>query len=93
MTVTPVSVSNGLFTVLLDFGMAAFDGNSRWLEIIIRTNGEPSTTLAPRQQLTAAPYALHAFNAAALMSFDSAPLEIKVNGLRALRLEWGRRLR
>src|SRR6185436_19558586 len=33
------------------------------------------------------PYALYAYNAAGLMSFGTAPLDIKVNGERALRLE------
>src|SRR5690348_8563897 len=49
-----VAVTNGLFTVTLDFG-AVFDGNPRWLEIGVRTNGSVAayTTLNPRQALTA----------------------------------------
>ncbi len=47
----PVTITNGLFTVLLDFG-AAYNGDKRWLEI-----GVSGTTLSPRQELTAAPYA------------------------------------
>src|SRR5438552_12128033 len=31
----PVPVTNGLFTVLLDFGAAPFTGNPRWLEITL----------------------------------------------------------
>jgi hypothetical protein len=54
-----VPVNDGLFTVQLntagEFGPAAMDGSRRWLET--RVNG---TTLAPRQELTAAPYALYA---------------------------------
>ena len=46
------TVTNGLFTVQLDFGNL-YDGNQRWLDITV--NG---TTLTPRQELTAAPYAL-----------------------------------
>lgn len=50
-----VLISDGLFTVQLDFGppAAVFNGDPRWLEIIV--NGTP---LSPRQELTAAPYAL-----------------------------------
>jgi hypothetical protein len=60
-----VAVSNGLFTVTLDFGTAIFDGSARWLEIGVRPNGAATdfTTLAPRQPLTPTPYAL--FTAAA----------------------------
>ncbi len=50
-----VPVEDGLFTVWLDFGSDAFNGEARWLEV--RVNG---TTLAPRQPLAAAPYALFA---------------------------------
>src|ERR1035437_6963960 len=57
------TVSNGVFTVTLDFG-ANFPGADRWLEIAVRTNGTvPFTTLAPRQPLTATPYAIQAANA------------------------------
>jgi hypothetical protein len=60
LTNSPVSVSNGLFTVTLDFG-ANFPGADRWLEIGVRTNGSGTfSTLSPRQQLTATPYAITA---------------------------------
>lgn len=53
-------VTNGHFAVALDFG-AMFDGNARWLETAVRTNGAVAfTTLAPRQPLTATPYATYA---------------------------------
>jgi hypothetical protein len=89
VTNSATSVSNGLFTVLLDFGAGVFNGSARWLEIGVRTNGNAGafTTLSPRQPVTPTPYALHAANATALMSFINAPLDIKVNGARALRLE------
>ncbi len=65
LTNSPVVVSNGLFTTTLDFGAAAFNGNARWLDIGVRTNGSASafTILSPRQQVTSAPYALQAANA------------------------------
>lgn len=47
-----VSVANGLFNVVLDFGQN-FDGQARWLEITVS-----GTTLSPRQPLTPSPYAL-----------------------------------
>jgi hypothetical protein len=56
-----VDVTNGLFTVALDFGAGIFTGDDRWLEIGVRTNGAVAfTTLGPRQPLTSSPYALHA---------------------------------
>ncbi|MDW7980770.1 MAG: tail fiber domain-containing protein [Verrucomicrobiales bacterium] len=56
-----VPVTNGLFTAILDFGAAVFTGEPRWLEIAVRTNGSGGfTTLTPRQQITAAPYAIMA---------------------------------
>jgi hypothetical protein len=63
-TVSSVSVSNGLFTVELDFGASAFNGDARWLELGLRTNGSGAfTALAPRQGITATPYALRAVTA------------------------------
>ncbi len=56
-----VPITNGLFTVLLDFGSGVFTGQSRWLEMSVSTNGAGAfTPLTPRQSLTPAPYALYA---------------------------------
>jgi len=56
---TNVPVTNGLFTVQLDFGAGAFQGDARWLQIAVKCAGDASyTTLSPRQPLTPAPYAL-----------------------------------
>src|SRR5262245_24963487 len=56
-----VLVTNGLFTVSLNFGTGSqvFDGNGRWLEIEVRTNNAAGgfITLAPRTELTATPQA------------------------------------
>ena len=62
LTNSPVNVSNGLFTVTLDFG-ANFPGADRWLEIGVRTNGVATfTNLVPRQKITPSPYAIAAGN-------------------------------
>jgi len=61
---TNVSVTNGLFTVQLDFGAGAFRGDARWLQIAVRCTGDVGyVTLTPRQPLTPAPYAVYALNA------------------------------
>ncbi len=54
-----VAVSEGLFTVQLDFGTTAFVGGARWLGTAVRcpAGSGSFTTLTPRQPLTAAPYA------------------------------------
>lgn len=61
-----VSVAEGLFTVLLDWGVAAFEQPDLWLEIEVRTNSTDSSyvRLSPRQQVTAVPRALVAYQAA-----------------------------
>jgi len=55
-----ISVTNGLFTVVIDFGGGAFNGLARWLEIGVRcpAGSGAYTPLSPRQALRAAPYAL-----------------------------------
>jgi len=56
-----VLVINGLFAVTLDFGVGAFNGEPRWLELAVTTNGGGGfVTMGPRQPLTAAPYAFFA---------------------------------
>lgn len=73
LALPPVMVSNGLFTVTLDFGAMVFDGSARWLEMGVRTNGAASyTLLAPRQQVMATPYAIYAGNAAGVSGTVSA---------------------
>ncbi|MFM2081651.1 MAG: hypothetical protein RL380_342 [Verrucomicrobiota bacterium] len=66
LTNAQTAVSNGVFTVALNFGSNIFTGAGRWLELGVRPGGSNSyafTPLAPRQQITAAPYALYAANA------------------------------
>lgn len=71
-----VAISNGLFSVVLDFGPGVFTGPQRWLEIGARTNGSVSahTILSPRQEITPAPYALFSPNAATAQSVSSGAI-------------------
>jgi len=56
-----VPVTNGVFSVALDFGPNIFTGPSRWLETTVRINGVgvPSL-LSPRTPLLPTPYAIFA---------------------------------
>jgi hypothetical protein len=65
LTNAAVAISNGLFTVTLDFGAGVFDGGPRWLQIGVRTNGSPDdyVALSPRQPISPAPYAIWAASA------------------------------
>ena len=63
LTNAAVSLTNGLFTTLVDFGNA-FTGTNYWLEIAVSPNGADSfIKLSPRQQLTPVPYAIFAASA------------------------------
>ncbi|HXI90199.1 MAG TPA: tail fiber domain-containing protein [Blastocatellia bacterium] len=67
VTVSNVTVTAGIFTVQLDFGVCAscFDGSARFLEIAVKqTSGSTFMTLGPRQPVTANPYAIRSMNAA-----------------------------
>jgi len=68
LTNSATAVSNGLFTVTLDFGPGVFTGLDRWLDIGVRTNGSLNayTVLVPRQHLTPVPYAIFATTASNL---------------------------
>jgi len=59
VVVNDVSVSDGIFTVELDFGAGPFTGEARWLEISVGRDGDSLTALSPTQPLTAVPYALY----------------------------------
>lgn len=60
VTNSPTPVTNGLFSVVLDFGSGAFTGAPRWLEVAVRRTGDATefAVLSPRQALTPAPYAI-----------------------------------
>lgn len=69
LTKPNVEVVNGVFLTDLDFGSEVLDGEARWLEIGVRTNGSTRvhTTLSPRQPLTPAPYAIFSSGASNLL--------------------------
>ncbi len=63
MIKSAVAVTNGLFSVQLDFG-SVFNNSQLFLDISVRPAGGGSyTPLAPRQALTPAPLAQYALNA------------------------------
>ena len=64
LTNSSVAVSNGQFTVILDFGSGVFNGANYWLELGVRTNGASSfQALSPRQAVLPEPYSMFAANA------------------------------
>lgn len=73
-TIENVPVTNGAFTVQLDFGAAAFPGATRTLEIAVRRGTETGafTPLTPRQPLTSAPYAIQSLKAATATNATNA---------------------
>jgi len=80
LTNAPAGVTNGLFTVTLDFGasvLSVFNGSSRSLEIAVRGYGDTNayTALSPWQMLTSVPYAIQAINASNAVAL-TAPLQV-----------------
>ena len=73
ITFDDLQITNGLFTVTLDWGSAPFDGSDRWLELRVRpgNGGGAFTSLSPRQKITATPYALRAVSAGTANSATS----------------------
>jgi len=69
LTNSTTAVSNGQFTVMLDFGGGVFTGPGRWLQLEVRTNGSGAfTTLTPRQQIMPMPYGTMAKTASNLLA-------------------------
>ncbi len=84
LTTNGVAVSNGLFTVTLDFGGTPFTGPARWLDIAVRTNGAGSyTTLTPRQPLTPTPYAIYANTAGTVTNGAIANAQLAASSVAA----------
>jgi len=77
-----VLVSNGIFSVTLDFGASAFFGPSRFLELSTRPAGVGEfTLLSPRQEITSTPFAIRSVKAG---SADTATNAAQLGGVPAL---------
>jgi len=72
-TASSVDVDDGYFSAPLDFGASAFEGDTRYLQIAVRSPAGSGayTTLSGRVALTAAPYA-HSLRPGAVIASDSA---------------------
>ena len=68
LTNSATGVTNGLFTVTLDFGGGVFTGPALWLELDVQTNGGGAfTPLLPLQPILPVPYAVMANTASNLV--------------------------
>jgi len=81
----PINVQKGLFQAELDFGVGAFDGNDRWLEIEVRhpAGSGDYDPLATRQRLTPAPYSIYSVGQSTLSAPDGDPaaaVTVNANG-------------
>ncbi|HTV38936.1 MAG TPA: hypothetical protein VMF08_00060 [Candidatus Sulfotelmatobacter sp.] len=69
-----VAVTNGLFTVNLDFGAGAFSGSACWLDITV-SNLPVNQELSPREQILPTPYAIFAASAASASNFTGSVVQ------------------
>ncbi|HYW70117.1 MAG TPA: tail fiber domain-containing protein [Pyrinomonadaceae bacterium] len=83
LSVNTVAVSNGVFSVSLDFGAGSFNGANRFLEISARPNGGSFTLLSPRQQVTSTPYAIRSVNASSADNATTAANATQLGGVAA----------
>ena len=80
ITNTATLVNSGLFMVTLDFGLSAFTGPDRWLQLEVRTNGGGIfMPLFPRQPILPVPYALYSLRSGAAVTAGTA--DAVVNGV------------
>jgi hypothetical protein len=85
LTRSNVAVSSGAFAVQLDFGVSAFPGADRFLEISVRPHSsDPNipayALLAPRQTVTSTPYAIRTVSA---VTADTATNATQLGGVAA----------
>jgi hypothetical protein len=76
-------ITNGLFSVMLDFG-GVFNGSNCWLEIAARTSGNgPFAALSPRQPILPTPYAIFSANAGNAATAATAGIAGSANSVSA----------
>ena len=81
------SVSNGLFTTLVDLGPGVFVGTSNWLQIAVSPKGSNSfVVLLPRQQVTPIPYAITAGGISGTLPLTQLPNSVVTNGTSGVTL-------
>lgn len=86
LTLEDVSVTGGIFTTQLDFGSNVFTSpGDRFLEIAVRPGASTGsfTPLAPRQRLTATPYAVRSLTADTAVSATTATNAAQLGGVAA----------
>ena len=77
-----VPVTNGVFSVSLNFGPDIFTGPARWLEITVRTNGVGAPSiLTPRTSLLPTPYAIFAGKAGSVASGTVTADQLNTGGV------------
>lgn len=87
LTITGAQVTNGLFGASLDFGLSAFTGSPRWLEIAAKMPADTEyTTLTPRVSLTPVPYSIYAYTANAI-KLQGRPIDLTEPTLNQV-LQW-----
>jgi hypothetical protein len=79
-----VPVSNGLFTVRLEFGSGVFTGPGRWLQVETRTNG-PGVLLGlmPRTELTPSPYSIFSGTASTVPNASIGTAQLAANSVNS----------
>ena len=82
------ALGNGLFSVNLDFGVGAFNGSARWLDITI-TNGGVTQELSPRVEVLPTPYALYAAVAATVTNGGIMNAQLAANAVASTNIQNG----
>ncbi len=83
------TLANGLFTVNLDFGANAFNGNARWLDITVQVGANTPETLTPRVQVLPTPYAQFAAVAASVANGAIGNAQLAGNSVNANNIAGG----